>query len=100
MDILKRISEYKAESEKLAWTGTFTEYIELLKQDPTPAMTAHARVYEMIESFGVVEDSGARRNTSFLNKRYSDWIVRLRSWWRNISIRRPEGLTCVSGFCC
>ena len=68
MDILKRISAYKAESEKLAWTGTFTEYLELLKQDPTPAMTAHARVYEMIESFGVVEDGGARKKYKFFEQ--------------------------------
>ncbi|QYR20452.1 PrkA family serine protein kinase [Paenibacillus sp. sptzw28] len=65
MDILKRISAYKAESEKLAWTGTFKEYIELLKQDPAPAMTAHARVYEMIESFGVVENSGHKKYKFF-----------------------------------
>ena len=65
MDIFKRISEYQAESEKLAWTGTFKEYIELLKQDPTPAMTAHARVYEMIESFGVVEDGGQKKYKFF-----------------------------------
>ena len=68
MDILKRISAYKAESEKLAWTGTFKEYLELLKQDPTPAMTAHARVYEMIESFGVVEDGGARKKYKFFEQ--------------------------------
>jgi len=60
MDILKRISAYKAESEKLAWTGTFKEYIEMLKKDPTPAMTAHARVYEMIKSYGVTDESGQK----------------------------------------
>jgi serine protein kinase len=65
MDILQRISAYKAESEKLAWTGTFKEYIELLKQDPAPAMTAHARVYEMIESFGVVDNSGHKKYKFF-----------------------------------
>ncbi|MBW7456502.1 PrkA family serine protein kinase [Paenibacillus sepulcri] len=65
MDILKRISAYKAESEKLAWTGTFKEYIELLKQNPAPAMTAHARVYEMIESYGVVEENGRKKYKFF-----------------------------------
>jgi len=60
MDILKRISAYKAESEKLAWTGTFKEYIEMLKKDPAPAMTAHARVYEMIKSYGVTDESGQK----------------------------------------
>ncbi|SEB94815.1 PrkA family serine protein kinase [Paenibacillus sp. GP183] len=55
MDIFKRISEYRAESDKLAWTGTFKEYIQLLGNNPLPAMTAHARVYEMIKSYGVGE---------------------------------------------
>lgn len=58
MDIFKRISEYQAESERLAWRGSFKEYIGMLREDPTPAMTAHARVYEMIESYGVVESGG------------------------------------------
>ncbi|MCK9862427.1 PrkA family serine protein kinase [Paenibacillus sp. ATY16] len=65
MDIFKRISEYQTESEKLAWTGSFREYIELLREDPTPAMTAHARVYEMIESFGVEDDNGRKRYKFF-----------------------------------
>ncbi|UVI31807.1 PrkA family serine protein kinase [Paenibacillus spongiae] len=65
MDILKRISAYKAESEKLAWTGTFKEYIERLRKDPAPAMTAHARVYEMIESYGVTDESGQKKYKFF-----------------------------------
>ncbi|WP_336774065.1 PrkA family serine protein kinase [Paenibacillus sp. MMO-58] len=65
MDIFKRISEYQTESEKLAWTGSFREYIELLREDPTPAMTAHARVYEMIDSFGVEDDNGRKRYKFF-----------------------------------
>ena len=61
MDIFRRISEYQAESERLAWTGTFKEYVELLKQDPTPAMTAHARVYEMIASHGIEQVNGNKK---------------------------------------
>ncbi|MBD2872101.1 PrkA family serine protein kinase [Paenibacillus arenilitoris] len=65
MDIFKRISDYRAESEKMVWTGTFKEYIELLKKDPAPAMTAHSRVYEMIESYGVEEKDGRKRYKFF-----------------------------------
>ncbi|GGF97347.1 PrkA family serine protein kinase [Paenibacillus abyssi] len=65
MDIFRRISEYKAENEKLAWVGTFKEYINLLKEDPTPAMTAHARVYEMIKAYGVEESGGNKRYKFF-----------------------------------
>lgn len=65
MDIFKRLSEYRAESDKLAWTGTFKEYVDLLRNDPTPAMTAHARVYDMIESYGVEEVGGNKRYRFF-----------------------------------
>lgn len=65
MDIFKRIAEYRAESEKLNWSGTFREYIELLKRDSTPAMTAHARVYDMIVSQGVEEKGGNKRYKFF-----------------------------------
>lgn len=65
MDIFKRIAEYQAESEKLAWMGQFKEYIELLKKDQSPAMTAHARVYEMIESYGVEEVNGHKKYKFF-----------------------------------
>lgn len=65
MDIFQRIAAYQAESDSLAWTGTFKDYIELLANDPSPAMTAHARVYEMIESFGVEELNGRKRYKFF-----------------------------------
>ncbi len=65
MDIFKRIAAHRAETEKLAWSGTFRDYIELLRQDPSPAMTAHARVYEMIISHGVEEVDGVKRYKFF-----------------------------------
>ncbi|MFD0673136.1 PrkA family serine protein kinase [Cohnella sp. GCM10027633] len=65
MDIFKRIAEYRAESEKLNWSGTFRDYIELLRSDSTPAMTAHARVYDMIVSQGVEEKGGNKRYKFF-----------------------------------
>ncbi len=65
MDIFKRITEYRAESEKLSWTGTFRDYIDLLRLDPSPAMTAHARVYEMIVSHGVEESGGYKQYKFF-----------------------------------
>jgi serine protein kinase len=65
MDIFSRISEYRAESEKLSWSGTFREYIDLLRRDNTPAMTAHARVYDMIVSHGVEERGGSKKYNFF-----------------------------------
>lgn len=70
MDIFKRIAEYRAESERLAWSGTFADYIELLRRDPTPAMTAHARVYDMIVAQGVEEIGDRKRYKFFENEIY------------------------------
>ncbi|RXZ84195.1 PrkA family serine protein kinase [Paenibacillaceae bacterium] len=65
MDIFRRISEYRAENDRLAWSGTFKDYVALLKENPAPAMTAHARVYEMIKSYGVEETGGLKRYKFF-----------------------------------
>jgi len=66
MDIFSRISEYRAESEKLSWSGTFREYIDILRNDNSSAMTAHARVYDMIVSHGV-EEVGGNKKYKFFN---------------------------------
>ncbi|MBX4146585.1 PrkA family serine protein kinase [Paenibacillus sp. FSL W7-1279] len=65
MDIFERIASYRAEGDRLAWSGTFREYIEILKKDPSPAMTAHARVYDMIESYGFEESGGQKKYKFF-----------------------------------
>ncbi|MFF2912870.1 MULTISPECIES: PrkA family serine protein kinase [Bacillales] len=65
MDIFERIASYRAENDRLAWNGTFKDYVELLKKDPSPAKTAHARVYDMIKSHGVEEINGRKRYKFF-----------------------------------
>ncbi|WP_248930331.1 PrkA family serine protein kinase [Paenibacillus hamazuiensis] len=60
MDIFRKISEHRAENERLAWTGTFAEYIEKIRQNPGLSMTAHSRVYQMIASAGIEEENGKR----------------------------------------
>ncbi|WP_238653228.1 PrkA family serine protein kinase [Paenibacillus piscarius] len=65
MDIFERIATHRAENDRLAWSGTFKDYIELLKLDPAPAKTAHARVYDMIKSHGVEEINGRKRYKFF-----------------------------------
>lgn len=65
MDIFERIASYRAENNRLAWNGTFKEYIELLRKDPSPAKTAHSRVYDMIKSHGVEDINGRKRYKFF-----------------------------------
>ncbi len=65
MDLFKKIAEYRAENERLAWTGSFKEYFELVRANPKLAMTAHARVYNMIASKGTEEHLGQTRYKFF-----------------------------------
>ncbi|OAB48214.1 PrkA family serine protein kinase [Paenibacillus antarcticus] len=65
MDIFERVAAYRAESNQLEWNGIFKDYIELLRKDPTPAMTAHSRVYEMIDSYGTEVVNGHKRYKFF-----------------------------------
>ena len=54
------MKEYREEEEKLKWEGTFAEYLEIVKQRPEVAQTAHSRVYNMIKSAGVEEKNGKK----------------------------------------
>ncbi len=67
MDLFQRIADYQADEERLAWTGTFRDYIELLRERPELAKTSHARVYEMIRRAGIEEESGGKRYRFFEN---------------------------------
>lgn len=58
MDILGKLKDYREEEKQLMWQGTFSEYIEMIKQRPEVAQTAHSRVYHMIKSFGTTEKDG------------------------------------------
>jgi serine protein kinase len=67
MDIFKRIEEHRQQMEKTAWTGTFADYVEIVRKNPGVAKTAHARVYDMIASHGIVEENGHRKYKFFEN---------------------------------
>jgi serine protein kinase len=67
MNILKKIEKYRDEEEKLRWVGTFAEYLELLKEKPLVAQSAHSRVYNMIKDAGIAEEKGVK-NYSFFSE--------------------------------
>ena len=56
MDILKKIELYRQEEEMLKWEGTFGEYLEIIREKPWVAQSAHSRVYNMIKDAGVEEE--------------------------------------------
>lgn len=60
MDILNKIRAYREEERELQWEGTFKQYLEIVKERPIVAQTAHSRVYNMIKSFGFTEKDGRK----------------------------------------
>lgn len=60
MSILNKIKSYREEERKLNWEGTFADYLDIVKQRPEVAQTAHSRVYNMIKSSGLTERDGKR----------------------------------------
>lgn len=67
MDILRKIEKYREEEQRLKWEGTFGQYLEILKQEPWVAQSAHSRVYNMIKDAGVEEVNGQRKYNFFSN---------------------------------
>ncbi len=67
MDILDKVKQYREEEERLKWEGTFAEYLELLKERPEIAQTAHSRVYNMIKAAGIDKKDG-RNSYRFFNE--------------------------------
>ncbi|QGH35799.1 protein prkA [Gracilibacillus salitolerans] len=65
MDILRRVQEYRQTQDALKWEGTFAEYLELLKEKPYLAQSAHSRIYQMIKDEGVEEENGVRKYNFF-----------------------------------
>ncbi|OZM58031.1 protein prkA [Lottiidibacillus patelloidae] len=58
MDIIKKLEDYREHEKSLYWEGTFAEYLELLKERPEVAQSAHSRVYNMIKSAGIESNNG------------------------------------------
>ncbi|MBU8694100.1 MULTISPECIES: PrkA family serine protein kinase [Bacillus] len=60
MDILKKIEQHREEEQRLKWEGTFSEYLDIIKENPIVAQSAHSRVYHMIKDSGIEEENGVR----------------------------------------
>lgn len=67
MDILKRIADYQDREKRLAWEGTFAEYLEVVKKNPQVAQTAHSRVYNMIAKAGIEKDEHGNKKYKFFS---------------------------------
>lgn len=92
MDILRRIEQHRQEEQRLRWEGTFGEYLELVKEQPGIAQTAHSRIYSMIKDAGVEEIEGKKRYKFFSNQLFGleDALERLVEEYFHPSAKRLD----------
>ncbi|MBN8209334.1 PrkA family serine protein kinase [Bacillus sp. NTK071] len=70
MDILRKIQQHREEERRLKWEGTFSEYLEIIRERPEVAQSAHSRVYNMIKDAGIDEVDGNRSYSFFSEELY------------------------------
>ncbi|WP_408009450.1 PrkA family serine protein kinase [Pseudalkalibacillus sp. A8] len=92
MDILGKLQQYREEEKRLVWEGTFAEYLEILRERPEVAQSAHSRVYNMIKSHGIKEMNGKKRYNFFSNQIFGleDAVERLVEEYFHPSAKRLD----------
>ncbi|MDG5788785.1 PrkA family serine protein kinase [Evansella sp. AB-P1] len=92
MEILNKIQKHREEEGRLKWEGTFAEYLDLLRERPEVAQTAHSRIYNMIKDAGVEETDGRKRYKFFENEIFGleDAIERLVEEYFHSAARRLD----------
>ena len=53
MDFLELITQQRKDSKKEAWAGTFIDYLNEVKRDPSITKLAHKRLADVVENYGV-----------------------------------------------
>jgi len=66
----KRLEEHRAIEKKLAWEGTFSDYLKTVRESPYVCQLAHSRIYEMIRSAGIEEVNGEKRYKFFSSEMF------------------------------
>ncbi|WP_134700176.1 PrkA family serine protein kinase [Ammoniphilus sp. YIM 78166] len=92
MGILNLLNDFHNEENGLQWRGTFEQYLDMIKQNPSIAQTAHARIYNMIMSSGVEEVNGSKKYKFFSDTMFGldDAIERLVEDYFHSSARRLD----------
>lgn len=61
LDIAALIQKCTSQEDLEPWTGNLKDYISLVQEEPTLAEASHARLWRMIESFGIKFDDKDER---------------------------------------
>ena len=68
MDLLERLEAHRTEERKLAWTGTFAEYFDMVTKQPSLARLSHARIYHMILDGGISPNTDGTTHYHFFDE--------------------------------
>ncbi|MGI8588785.1 MAG: PrkA family serine protein kinase [Chloroflexia bacterium] len=68
MDLIRKLEEFRAQEQALAWEGTFADYFEVVKQNPQAAQLSHARVFNMIMADGAEVGKRGETRYNFFNQ--------------------------------
>lgn len=66
--LIARFETYRQQEQKLAWTGTFADYLEIACQRPQTSRLSHARIHDMLTQSGVEEVDGKKKYNFFGNE--------------------------------
>lgn len=55
-DVFGKLDEHAQRYKAEDWSGTFRDYLSIVRANPRAAQLAHARIYEMVRSHGVETD--------------------------------------------
>src|SRR5215212_350269 len=67
MDLIRKLEEYRAQEQALAWEGTFADYFKLVTANPRLAQLSHARIYDMVMEAGVAEGKAGQPHYNFFD---------------------------------
>src|SRR5215218_1449501 len=65
IDLRQRLEALRAEDQRLAWTGTFADYFDLVRENPRLGRLAHARVFDMIAAAGIETKENGEHDYTF-----------------------------------
>lgn len=65
MDFFRRLEQYQDTERRLAWEGTFRDYLKLVRENAQICQLAHSRIHNMIRAAGVKEVNGQKRYRFF-----------------------------------
>src|SRR5260370_3170584 len=65
MNLVARLEQHRAEEQKLAWQGPFSEYFDIAVANPEVTRLSHARIYNMIMAQGCASRGNGERSYTF-----------------------------------